>query len=115
MRFSLKELEAEIKKFESDFGKVTIEYPDYIQAGEIAFGWDLDGLGGYTYNNNTGTITGFIDPLPTVEEVVAEFRRHILYGAEACGACGEFFPLSEADSEGFHKLEQCTAYAEEAN
>ena len=32
-----------------------------------------------------------------------------------CSACGCFFDKSEADEQGFHKLEQCTAYAEETN
>jgi hypothetical protein len=25
----------------------------------------------------------------------------------ACGACGQFFPTNEADSEGFHSADYC--------
>jgi hypothetical protein len=32
-----------------------------------------------------------------------------------CGACGCFFDRTEADKNGFHKLAQCSAYAEELN
>ena len=32
-----------------------------------------------------------------------------------CGACGCFFDRTQADKEGFHKLAECSAYAEELN
>jgi hypothetical protein len=32
-----------------------------------------------------------------------------------CGACGFQYDRTEADKDGFHKLSECTAYAEELN
>jgi hypothetical protein len=29
------------------------------------------------------------------------------YNASCCGACGQFFPTQEADTEGFHSADYC--------
>lgn len=72
--FSLSELETEIK---ARGVAVTLEYPGYLQIGDIAFGHGLGYETLYAWNNLEGNEYGIIPPLDSVEEVVSELLGQI--------------------------------------
>ena len=53
----------------------SLEYPYYLQIGEIAFGHSLMGEDNYTWNNESGSKCGQIGNFANASEVVAEFIK----------------------------------------
>jgi hypothetical protein len=77
--FSLSELETEIK---ARGVAVSLEYPGYLQIGEMAFGHSLGYETLYTWNSLEGDKGGDIPAFDSVEQVISELLKQ-LEGANA--------------------------------
>lgn len=101
-------------EYENSIG---IDHPTFTDDQMIMFG-DVNGY--FAFNDSFGSeVSGDMERIYDPKEIAESFWNQIskiypdLFDSKnACGACGQFYPTKEANKDGFHSSDFCSAFEE---